>query len=437
MFICTNCQKTYSKWQGKCDSCGEWGTIEESVAPRAFTKTAKSKGSSKKSKVEFATPGDIRVFKFSELENDKEIRNELKSGIGEFDNALGGRLVQGQVILLSGEPGIGKSTLATQLTDAFSNQNLSVLYICGEESPYQVKQRIDRMGLKHDNVTLLQESDVSIVENYIATNSNNIDVIFVDSIQTLFDPDIASAGGSISQIGQCTNRITGLSKGYGLTTFIIGHVTKSGDIAGPKLMEHMVDTVLYFEGERTLELRILKVEKNRFGPTDEVALFKMSSQGLVEVVDTKELFDPNKIESPGSVYSMVLEGTRPIVLEVQALATKTYFSNPRRAASGFDLNRMFILLAIIDKKLKLNTGEYDVYVNITGGIKSNDRGLDLAIIKAIISSIKNEKISKEEIYFGEVGLTGEIRKVFLEEKRVKEAKRLGFDKVYYGKNYKL
>lgn len=425
MFICSNCQKEYSKWQGQCDSCKKWSTLIENEEVN-FTK---GKQKNKKKRI-------IEAVKISELENKEFTKNILKSGIFEFDNALGGRLVTGQVILLSGSPGIGKSTLCSQLTEQFSKNNLKVLYIAGEESPIQIKERTTRLNLKHENVSYISTTDISEIENYVASKQNNIDVIFIDSIQTIYDPNLTSSTGSVSQISECTNRIVGLAKGFNIITFIIGHITKSGDIAGPKILEHMVDTVIYFEGDKRFEYRVLRVEKNRFGPTDEVGLFRMENSGLVEIKDTKELFESKKGDVSGSVYSMVLEGTRAVVVEVQALAVKSYFPNPRRTTSGFDLSRLYILLAIIEKKLKINTGEFDVYVNITGGIKINDPSLDLAVIKALISTFKDKIISSDEIYFGEVGLTGEIRKVYLENKRIKESKRLGFKYINSSENLK-
>ncbi len=432
MYICSNCQKTYLKWQGQCENCGQWNTLVEN--PNAEIRNSKS---AKKLQKNYAS-GDIRPIKLHELTDEKQENRSRKliTGIGEFDNAIGGSLVNGQVILFSGEPGVGKSTLSLQITESLSNQNLSVLYICGEESPIQIKQRADRLGLNLKNVAFLPETNVKSIEHYVASHRNNIDVLIIDSIQTMYEPSVLSSSGSVSQVSESTNIITNLSKGFGIITFIIGHVTKSGDIAGPKILEHMVDTVLYFEGDKRYEFRILRVEKNRFGPSDEVGIFRMTQKGLIEVQDTKELFNKDKEDASGSVYALILEGSRPVVVEVQALATKSYFSNPRRTTSGFDLNRLYILLAIIQKRLKMSTGEYDVYVNITGGIRITDPGLDLAVIQAIISSIKDKKVNKENVYFGEVGLTGEIRKVFLEEKRVKESKRLGFKNIFYSKNYK-
>jgi len=345
-------------------------------------------------------------------------------------------MVQGQVILFSGEPGIGKSTLTLQIIETLSQQGLRVVYISGEESPHQIKERADRLKLKLTNVLFLPEVNVTNLERYISSHSKEIDFIVVDSIQTLINPEIASSSGSVSQVAEATNRITSLAKGLNITTLIIGHVTKSGDIAGPKIVEHMVDTVIYFEGEKRYEFRVLRIEKNRFGPSDEVGIFRMSNEGLVEVRDTKELLNQSKNEEPGSVFSLVMEGSRPVAIEVQALATKTYFPNPRRTTSGFDLNRLYILLAIIDKKLKIPTWDFDVYVNITGGIKITDPGLDLAVIAAVISSIKDKPISGNKVYFGEVGLTGEIRKVYFEDKRIKEAKRIGFDGIVSNKQFK-
>ena len=426
MFICSNCQKEYNKWQGQCDSCGQWNTIIE-IEGRSGDKRI-----TKKDKLNSSTAKPVRLY---ELEKETKL-SQIKTNINEFDNALGGRMVQGQVILFSGEPGIGKSTLTLQIIETLSQQGLRVVYISGEESPHQIKERADRLKLKLTNVLFLPEVNVTNLERYISSHSKEIDFIVVDSIQTLINPEIASSSGSVSQVAEATNRITSLAKGLNITTLIIGHVTKSGDIAGPKIVEHMVDTVIYFEGEKRYEFRVLRIEKNRFGPSDEVGIFRMSNEGLVEVRDTKELLNQSKNEEPGSVFSLVMEGSRPVAIEVQALATKTYFPNPRRTTSGFDLNRLYILLAIIDKKLKIPTWDFDVYVNITGGIKITDPGLDLAVIAAVISSIKDKPISGNKVYFGEVGLTGEIRKVYFEDKRIKEAKRIGFDGIVSNKQFK-
>lgn len=435
MYICSNCQKQYTKWQGQCSNCKEWNTIQES--PKFEIRNPKLGG--KKSKTAIKAIYNLKPVKLSEINEHTKKKSSLfyQTGIHEFDNALGGRLLPGQVILLGGSPGVGKSTLCLEIIERLSNLKLRVLYIAGEESPEQIKHRVDRMGLKMQNVEFLNDTNVESLESFLSLNHEKYEVLIVDSIQTLYSPNVLSSSGSVSQISESTNRIVNIAKGFGILTFIVGHITKTGDIAGPKILEHMVDTVLYFEGDKKLEFRVLRVQKNRFGPTDEAGLFKMTALGLVEIKDTKEIFDfteSEKQNSSGSVYSMALEGTRPVVVEVQALATKTYFTNPRRTTSGFDLSRLYIILAIIDKKLRLKTYEYDVYVNITGGIKISDPGLDLAVLKAIVSSIKNQIVPKEEMYFGEVGLTGEIRKVYFEEKRIKEAKRLGFKKISSAQN---
>lgn len=426
MYICSNCQKEYNKWQGQCDNCGLWNTIIE------LEGRVEDKKATKKSKL---TNSTVNPVKLSELEKETKL-SQIKTGISEFDNAIGGRMVQGQVILFSGEPGIGKSTLTLQIIETLSNQGLKIIYIAGEESPHQIKERADRLKLKLSNVLFLPEVNVDNLERYISSHAKDIDFIVADSIQTLINPQIASSSGSVSQVAEATNRITSLSKGLNITTLMIGHVTKSGDIAGPKIVEHMVDTVIYFEGEKRYEFRVLRIEKNRFGPSDEVGIFRMGNNGLTEVSDTKELLSESKNDEPGSVFSLVMEGSRPVAVEVQALATKTYFPNPRRTTSGFDLNRLYILLAIIDKKLKIPTWDFDVYVNITGGIKITDPGLDLAVITAVISSIKDKNVSSNKVYFGEVGLTGEIRKVYFEDKRIKEAKRIGFQSIVSNKEFK-
>lgn len=430
MFICSNCQKEFLKWAGKCDNCQSWNTLIENTVDGSILSKGKSKAHRNAKK-------EVKALTLENISSTAKAGTEgITTGISEFDNAIGGRLVLGQVILLAGSPGIGKSTLSLQIIEKLSLQNQNVLYICGEESPLQIKERAKRTQLKLSNVFFLAETNVNLLEKYIASNSNKFSVIVVDSIQTLYSENLNGNRGSVSQIAECTNIITSLSKGYNITTFIIGHITKSGDIAGPMILEHMVDTVLLFEGEKRGELRILRVEKNRFGPTDEVGLFKMDSNGLKEVKDSKELFTDSKNESKGSVFCMAVEGNRPILVEVQALCVKSYFTNPRRTSFGYDLNRLFIILAVIEKKLGINTGELDVYVNITGGIKIADPALDLAVLKAIISSIKNTTVDSNAVYFGEVGLGGEIRKIFLEEKRIKEASRTGFTKIVSHKSVK-
>lgn len=430
MFICSNCQKTFLKWQGQCESCKMWNTLVEDT-------NAINPKNAKKGKAALRVANDVKPIRLSDLEKDENTLTKKEkaftTGIYEFDNTIGGRIVPGQVFLFSGEPGVGKSTLSLQITETLSNLGLNILYVCGEESPIQIKHRADRLKLSLKNVMFLPDVNMDNVEHYIVSNRDRIDCVIVDSIQTMYDPNIVGSSGNVAQISGCTNRIVSLAKGYNIVTFIIGHVTKSGDIAGPKIMEHMVDTVLYLEGDKRYEFRILRVEKNRYGSSDEVGIFKMTNEGMIEVKDTKDLFDKNKMDASGSVYALVMEGTRPVVVEVQALATRSYFSNPRRTTSGFDLNRLYIILAIIDKKLKMHTGEFDIYINITGGIKITDPGLDLAVMESIVSSLKDKIVPRTNVYFGEVGLTGEIRKVFMEDRRIKEAKRLEFENIFSSK----
>lgn len=435
MYSCSNCAKTYKKWQGQCDQCKEWNSLVETSAPLSVNAKKDKRSLSK-----YKDNDSVKPVNFQDIIKDKklDLKSEyLYSKINEFDNTLGGRLIKGQVILLSGEPGIGKSTLSLQIIDSFSKQGKKILYICGEESPTQIFDRAQRLKLDLVNVQFLPELNVANIEQYVNINRDKIDFLIIDSIQTLYSPDSNSNSGSVSQIAECTNRIVNLSKGFGITTVIVGHVTKSGDIAGPKILEHMVDTVLYFEGDRKYEYRILRVEKNRYGPADEAGIFKMSEKGLEEVKDTSELINLKSDDTPGSVFAMAVEGSRPIAIEVQALAVRSYFPNPRRTTSGFDLNRLYILLAILDKKMKLNTGEHDIYINITGGIKIADPGLDLAVLAAVYSSLKNIVIPKTNVYFGEIGLTGEIRKVFMSEKRVKESQRIGFKNILDAKIKKI
>lgn len=422
MHQCTNCEKTYSKWQGKCDSCGEWNTLLEVK-------------SSKTQKLKKNKPSSISPVNLSDIKTSKE-KTLLSTGISEFDNTLGGGILSGQVILLAGEPGVGKSTLSLHVLQELGNSKQKTLYIAGEESPEQIKHRADRLTLDQKHTDFVQETNIEAIEQYITANISNYSLVLVDSIQTLYSGNSTSSTGSVSQVSECTDKLVNLAKGYGIPIVIIGHVTKSGNIAGPKILEHMVDTVLYFEGDKKYEYRLLRVEKNRYGSTDEVGLFKMDEEGLKEIKDAKELFDSNKQPAIGSVFSIALEGNRPIVIEVQALATKSYFEIPRRTTSGFDKSRLHILLALADKLLKLKTYQYDVYVNITGGFTIKDPALDVAVLKALISSIKNTPVNPQSVYFGEIGLTGEIRKVFLQDKRLKEAKRLGFKEVVSHENTK-
>lgn len=426
MFSCSNCSKEYSKWQGQCDNCSEWNTLQEIQNLKFENK--KKKPSRQKSKiVESILPVSLDSIQQSQS-------SKVVTGISEFDNTVGGSLIGGQVVLLAGSPGVGKSTLSLLITEKVASKANRVLYIAGEESPEQIKHRADRLQLTQKHVDFIPEVNIEALETFIASNINKYGLILIDSIQTLYSHDITSSSGSVAQVSECTDRLVNLAKGYSLPMIIIGHITKSGNIAGPKILEHMVDTVLYFEGDKQYEHRMLRVEKNRYGSTDEVGLFKMTDLGLIEVNDVSDLFDSKREAVVGSTFSIALEGNRPIVIEVQALATKSYFEIPRRTTSGFDKSRLHIILAIADKILKLKTYQYDIYVNITGGFSIKDPGLDLAVLQALISSIQNKVVQPKSIFFGEVGLTGEIRKVLMQEKRSKEAKRLGFSNIHSSVN---
>jgi DNA repair protein RadA/Sms len=409
MFKCKHCNKEYSKWQGKCDVCEQWNTLYE---------IERIKDTSVKSKNQKITP-----LSLNDIDTPEKYR--LKTNISEIDLTLGGGIIKGQVILLAGSPGVGKSTLLLTMANKFS-LNKTQLYVAGEESIDQIKDRALRLKLDVPSLKFIQNTNVNSLEKYIHDNNKEIDLIFIDSIQTLYSNDVSSPPGSISQVIMSTEHLVNIAKNFHIPIIIVGHITKSGNIAGPKTLEHIVDTVLYFEGDQKHEIRVLRVEKNRFGPTDTVGLFKMTKKGLKEITDPKELYQPRSEASIGSVFTVALEGNRPLIVEIQALATKSYFELPRRTTSGFDKSRLNILLALADKLLRIKTYQYDIYVNVTGGISIKDPAIDLAVLKAIISSIKNEPINPSFIYFGEVGLTGEIRKVLLEDKRINEAKKLGF-----------
>lgn len=399
-----------------------------------------------------AKVGQVEQAKPLKLAEIKSIeKNRLSTGMEEFDRVLGGGIVSGSVILLSGDPGIGKSTILLQVTESLSSlrgvsttkqssrknieiaasvvsllpRNDVILYICGEESPSQIKLRSQRMGIKGQALLLLAETDVDIICTQIEQIKPSL--VIIDSIQTLETSDLTGAAGSVGQVRECSSRLTVLAKRLGIPVFLIGHVTKEGSIAGPMVLEHLVDTVLLLEGEKFYSGRTLRSLKNRFGPTDEVGIFEMAEEGFKEVTNPSALFLGEREKNvPGSVVVPILEGTRPILVEIQALTTKTNLAFPRRIASGFDTARLNILSAVIAKRLGLALYDHDIMVNIPGGLKIKDPGADLGVALAIVSSFKNKPVPEKSFSFGEVGLLGEIRKVVGEEKRIKEAKRLGF-----------
>jgi len=409
VFVCSSCGYESPKWMGKCPGCNEWNSFyEEKLAGKSGSKTEPKKS--------------IVPTKLNVVEGKVEART--KTGFDELDRVLGGGLVKGSLLLLGGEPGIGKSTLILQICDKLQGEG-KVLYVSGEESAEQIKLRADRLNINNDDILFLGETDIDLIENSIVDVMPKL--VIIDSIQTMYSEDIVSSAGSVSQVREITARIMKICKLKGITTIIIGHVTKDGNIAGPRVLEHMVDTVLYLEGERYFSYRILRTVKNRFGSTNEIGMFEMQDIGMCEITNPSQiLISERDGNPPGSVVIASIEGTRPLLLELQALTTTSVFGLPRRTANGVDYNRLTLLIAVLEKKVGLNLGNQDVYLNVVGGIKISEPSIDLGIMLAAASSYKNMPISKDIIVIGEVGLTGEIRAVNLIDKRIKEAEKLGF-----------
>ena len=409
VFVCSNCGYESAKWIGKCPACNEWNSFyEEKLAKTAGTANKEKKSSSPK--------------KLNDVKGAEAVR--VKSGIAELDRVLGGGLVKGSLILLGGEPGIGKSTLILQLCNSVKEEG-KVLYVSGEESAEQIKIRADRLNIKNEDIMFLGETDIDIIENTIL--EMNPKLVIIDSIQTMYSSEITSAAGTVSQVREITSRIMRVCKSNEITTIIIGHVTKDGNIAGPRVLEHMVDTVLYLEGERYFSYRILRGVKNRFGSTNEVGMFEMQNEGMVEITNPSSVLISERSDNPpGSVIVAAMEGTRPLLIELQALTTLSVYGLPRRTANGIDYNRLTLLIAVLEKKMGYALGNQDVYLNVVSGIKIYEPAVDLSVIAACASSFKNVSISKDTVVIGEVGLTGEIRAVNLIEKRLKEAEKLGF-----------
>lgn len=425
-FVCTNCGNTTPKWQGRCTQCGEWNTLAEQLVKGTSGTASKSANSSLSSQVQ----------RLSEVVEHAQSR--FLSGLGEFDNVLGGGLVQGSLVLLGGDPGIGKSTLALQLASNISvggeTGGKSVLYVSGEESAQQIKMRAGRLAAGSD-IAVLTETDLDVV---IATIENiKPNLVIIDSIQTLNSQSVNGVVGGVSQLSFVTNSLMRLAKENNVAIILIGHVTKEGMLAGPKTIEHMVDVVLYLEGDRFGNLRLLRSSKNRFGSVGEVGIFEMNESGLVEVPNPSAMFLEHR-DKPlsGSCVTATVEGNKVLLIEIQALTNTTTLSYPRRVASGFDANRLQLLLAIMQKSLGINLSNQDVYVNIAGGYKVQERAADLPVVMAILSSYYGKAIPAGTIAFGEVGLLGEIRNVSQLEKRSKEAKKLGFDKLVSAKQTK-
>jgi len=421
-FICQNCGAEFPKWAGKCEQCGEWNTLVETVV------------SARSTKHEARNSKQAQIIKFQDIQN-KEVERET-TGIGELDRVLGGGLVPGSVVLLAGEPGIGKSTLLTQLAMKLGGKTvgsvLTVLYVCGEESPEQIKLRIMRLkrtDLSERSVLSLSFLPTTDVDEVIS-QAGNPSLVIVDSIQTMATEDLTGMAGSVGQIRECAYRLLNLAKETGVPVFLVGHVTKEGAIAGPKVLEHLVDTVLYLEGDKHHEFRILRSQKNRFGPVDEVGVFTMSGSGLIEVNNPSDVFlEERQKNVAGSCVAIVMEGTRPVLVEIQALVVPSQLAMPRRVASGIDQRRLQLLVAVLSKRLRLPLATDDVYANVAGGLNLKEPAADLAVCLAIVSSFKNKPVGAKTAAFGEVGLLGEIRKVSWSEKRIKEAKKLGYSQI--------
>lgn len=415
IFFCQNCGFESSKWMGQCPACKEWNSFAEE--PQTSTKKTAA-GNVRKD-----TPQPKTL---SEIEMNQAAR--MSTGMGELDRVLGGGIVQGSLVLVGGDPGIGKSTLLLQVCRNLSDAGKKVLYISGEESLQQIRLRAERMGSFTEHLLILCETDLQAIRETITRLQPQ--VVVIDSIQTMYNENVSSAPGSVSQVRESTGVLMQIAKTQNVTIFIVGHVTKEGVVAGPRVLEHMVDTVLYFEGDRYASYRVLRGVKNRFGSTNEIGVFEMRTSGLAEVANPSEyMLDGKPENASGSIVACTMEGTRPVLLEVQALVCQSSLAFPRRTADGTDLNRVNLLMAVLEKRAGLRVSSCDAYINIAGGIRMNEPALDLGIVLAVASSMKDTPIDEKTIAFGEVGLSGEVRSVTMPEQRVREAKKLGFDTV--------
>ncbi|MEG0338768.1 MAG: DNA repair protein RadA [Oscillospiraceae bacterium] len=424
IFVCTSCGETSLRWLGKCPSCGEWNTMVEDVINETKEKAVAAATVRSSSSL-------IKASKLSEISATEE-RSRIVTGISELDRVLGGGIVLGSVILLGGEPGAGKSTLLLQLCGGISTK-VDVLYITGEESTRQIKLRALRLKVREDNISLASETDIDSICTLIESTKPGL--VIIDSIQTMNCADVSSSAGSVSQVKECTARLLAVAKSLEIPTFIVGHVNKDGAIAGPKVMEHIVDTVLYFEGDKMLPYRVLRAVKNRYGSTNEIGMFDMTNAGLCQIENpSKLLLEGRPIGVSGNCVSCTMEGSRPILSEIQALVAKSSFATPRRAASGFDYNRMNLLLAVLEKRAGYCVSSLDVYINIVGGLQLDDTACDLTVCLAVVSGLIDKAISDDTIAIGEVGLGGEVRNVSNLEYRLREAQRMGFTKAIVPKH---
>nr|WP_296009356.1 DNA repair protein RadA [uncultured Blautia sp.] len=415
-FFCQNCGYESSKWMGQCPGCREWNTFVEELTVTASKNTSAKSGLG-------SGLGKSEPVQLSSIEIQEDDR--VLTQIEELDRVLGGGIVPGSMVLVGGDPGIGKSTLLLQVCRELTAKQHKVLYISGEESLRQIKLRARRIGEFNDRLLLLCETNLEAVRSTI--ERTRPEMVVIDSIQTMYNDQVSSAPGSVSQVRESTGVLMQIAKGMGISMFIVGHVTKDGSVAGPRVLEHMVDTVLYFEGDRQVAYRILRSVKNRFGSTNEIGVFEMQEKGLIEVKNPSQaMLNGRPTDASGSVVVCSIEGTRPILIEIQALVTRTNFGLPRRTSVGIDYNRVNLLMAVLEKRAGLHLGDCDAYVNLAGGMKLGEPAIDLGVVMAVVSSFKNKVIDPGILIFGEVGLSGEVRGVSMAETRVKEAEKLGF-----------
>ena len=416
-YVCQNCGASYSKWAGRCENCGEWNTLLEQVATtETEVKSALAKGAVSGKKLEAVSINTIEP---------SDAGSRLPTGFPDLDMVLGGGILLGSVSLLAGQPGMGKSTILMQVCSNVANGGHKVLYVSGEESAGQVKLRAVRLGASSDKLHFASSASGNDIAKTI--EEGGYDLVIVDSIQTLSMAEISSAPGTVSQVSNCGNLIIRAAKSSGTAVIIVGHVTKEGTLAGPKVLEHLVDVVLNFEGDRYGGFKTIRAVKNRFGSTTEVAIFEMATQGLVEVKNPSEALLSERQNTDGSIIMATIEGARPLLVEIQALVNPTNFGYPKRTASGFDLNRLNLLIAVLEKRTKLSLQDKDIFINVVGGMRLNDSAADLAICMAIASAAAGRKLNEKIVVFGEVGLGGEIRSVIAPDRRIAEAKKLGFD----------
>lgn len=412
VYICRECGYQSAKWLGKCSACGGWNTMDETIQKEEKKTVTAAKQSAVLKK----------VTSLKQIETNNEVR--YTTGLAELDRVLGGGLVKGSLVLVGGDPGIGKSTLLLQICNSLAISK-KILYVSGEESERQIKLRAERLGVTCDNVYIVSETDVESILEYI--NQIEPEIVIIDSIQTMNCEEITSAAGSVPQVREATNAFMKIAKSRDISMFIVGHVTKDGALAGPRVLEHMVDCVLYFEGDRQMTFRILRAVKNRFGSTNEIGVFEMANTGLVEVENpSKMLLDGRSENNSGSSIVCTMEGSRGVLAEIQALVTPTGFGNPRRMASGVDLNRVILMIAVLEKRAKVSLSNYDVYVNVAGGLRIDETAIDLGLCAAIVTGKKDIQIPEDLVFIGEVGLGGELRGVSQLEKRLTESAKLGF-----------